>query len=494
MTVWTADRNNKYDVFSFKSEEESVNVRDIYGNSETVYSESGIFTIPVTGSIKYIEGNISDAEIPDSVYLYYEDFENQTINAAPINVYDVSSYSTRENNGLTSELAEISSETNDNKYLNILDNNDKLQNAVIYLNKPVSKGTVVLEFDGMIPKTAGVLYSCHKAVKAGFTSNSERSDSTQIGIMVHEGKDGGSAKDNSVALYHYNSEYAVGVRTDINYAAKESDPKDTVEFELGRWLHYRVEVDLDNNTERVWLDGVISGEQHNLKLENNKALDSFNFATTWKGRGAWFIDNIKVYKKNSMYASPFVGEISNYFGTIRADLIREVNADSMQIFDADGVQQEGTFNVENLKITFVPDNRDAMVKNGVYYIKIQQLADGTLPIQENRDFIYNTTATEAKISIENINFTKDSVIVPSIKINHDDGTSGMMIMFVAAYKERRLISLSQKIYPYGESDLTGAEAADGLSNVLPEDVDTIKVFVWDKDNLNTICSAYTARK
>ena len=477
MTVWTADRTKKYDVFSFKSSANSVKVYDIYGNSEIVYSDEGIFTIPITGSIKYIEGNISDAVIPDSCYLFYEDFEKQLTGTPPVNVYAKGSYSLRESNKLTSDLVKISSETNGNKYLNIQDNADGLQNAVVYLNKPVNSGTVVLEFDGMIPRAgSGVLYSCHKAVKAEFTSNAERKDYAEVPIMVHEGKDGGGTKNNSVALYHNNPDVALGVRCDINFAAKASNNSEPVEFQLDKWLHYRVEVDLDNKTERVWVDGVISREQHNLKLETNKQLDAFNFSTTWVGRGAWYIDNIKVYKKDSLYTSPFEGEIINDFGTIKANLICDVSPDAMQLFDSDGAQQSGTFNVKNRKMTFTPDNKDNMIKNGVYYIKVQQHADGTMPIQKDRDFVYKPSGTKAEISVDNISFEKGAVIEPTIKLNHDDGTSGTIVIFAAAYKKRRLISISRKEYSYGENDLIN-ESVSGLINVLPEDADMIKVFV-----------------
>lgn len=492
MTVWTADINKKYDIFSFMSEADSVIVYDIYGNSETVHSDEGIFTIPVSDSIKYIKGNISDAQITESEYLFYEDFEDNTTGKAPDNVYKVGSYFERENNRLTEDLAIISSETSGNKYLNIQDNADDLQNAVVYLNRPVSNGTVVLEFDGMIPNGA-VLYQCHKAVKAGFVSDADRKDSYQIGIMVHEGKDGGSKKDNSVALYHYDSQCALGIREDINYAAKVSEPQDSVEFEVGKWIHYRVEVNLDDDKERVWVNGVISSEQHNLKLKTYKALDSFNFATTWKGRGAWLIDNIRVYKKNSLYTSPFASEITNDFGTIRADLIRNVNTNSLQLFNADGVRQNGMFYIENLKMAFVPNNKDTMIKGGVYYIKVNEFEDGTETVQKDKDFVYSSTGTKAKISIDNLCFDKNTVIEPSIKLSHDNGISGTILMFAAAYKGKRLISISEKTYEYEKSDFYEREVADGLSNILPEGADTIKVFVWNKDNISALASTYMAR-
>ena len=75
-----------------------------------------------------------------------------------------------------------------------------------------------------------------KRSRRDFVPDADRKDSYQIGIMVHEGQDGGSKKDNSVALYHYDSQCALGIREDINYAAKVSEPQDSVEFEVGNWI------------------------------------------------------------------------------------------------------------------------------------------------------------------------------------------------------------------------------------------------------------------
>ena len=66
-------------------------------------------------------------------------------------------------------------------------------------------------------------------------------------------------------------------------------------------------------------------------------------------------------------------------------------------------------------------------------------------------------------------------------------------MFAAAYKGKRLISISEKTYEYEKSDFYEREVADGLSNILPEGADTIKVFVWNKDNISALASTYMAR-
>ena len=68
MAVWTADKTKKFDTFSFKSDAESITVYDMYGNSETVYGNNGVFSLCITGQIIYIVGNVNDAKVCDAPF------------------------------------------------------------------------------------------------------------------------------------------------------------------------------------------------------------------------------------------------------------------------------------------------------------------------------------------------------------------------------------------------------------------------------------------
>ena len=68
MTVWSANRNKKYDTLSFKSDAESVNVYDMYGNAQQVYGNNGIFSLCITDQIQYIVGDIDDAQLCENPF------------------------------------------------------------------------------------------------------------------------------------------------------------------------------------------------------------------------------------------------------------------------------------------------------------------------------------------------------------------------------------------------------------------------------------------
>lgn len=226
-------------------------------------------------------------------YLYYEDFEGMNTGDAPTDIYSgKNAYASKDAHAATKDLAEIRYD-NDKKsnYMYIVNNTSAFQHAEIFFNEPVSSGTVVLEYDVYIDNAGnGMQYSSHKIVNANYTSDQTRSDSTTFGIMNFKGHGGGGSPV-STALYSAANQF--------NYAKNESDPDnlDGVSYGTNKWQHCRLEIDLDNHSERLWVEGVRSLEQANTSLDTNKLMDGFVFSTDFApGRGAWRLDNIKVYK------------------------------------------------------------------------------------------------------------------------------------------------------------------------------------------------------
>lgn len=226
-------------------------------------------------------------------YLYYEDFESMTVGDVPTGVYSgKNAYASKDEHKATSELAEVQYDKDKkSNYMLIPDNQSAFQHAEIFFDEPVSSGTVVLEYDVYIDNPgSGMQYSSHKIVNANFTSNETRNDSTTLGVMNYKGH-GGGGSPKSTALY--------SAANTFKYAQSVSDPDNTdgVSYAVNKWQHCRLEIDLDNYSETLWVEGVRSLEQPNAALNNNKMLDGFVFSTDFApGRGAWRFDNIKAYK------------------------------------------------------------------------------------------------------------------------------------------------------------------------------------------------------
>lgn len=448
-------------------------------------------------------------------FLYYEDFEGMNAGEVPSGIYSgKNAYASREDNTATKELAEVRYDSDKkSNYMYIADNKNAFQHAEIFFSEPVSSGTVVLEYDVYIENGgSGYQYSSHKIVNANYTSDQTRKDSTTFGLMNFKGHGGGGSAI-STALYSGTNVF--------NYAKRESDPEDTdgVSYVVNKWQHCRLEIDLDNHSERLWVEGVRSLEQENMALNTTKLMDGIIFSTDFApGRGAWKLDNIKVYKAvpsvRTLSVNSYTGTGKKYEVTSCKYDIPDIITTMVSNFDiefttalsdvtatlintSNGAEEAVTTTLTDSKNCRIELNKKYLEANVQYILKINGTAMSGDAFKNSE--INFTTDTDGGFVVLNVSFDKNGGeldwqnIAAGDTVNANvgyvltDETKSVKNIIFALVGEK-----SGKIYAYNQikanMDKTGKNAIT-FSAVLDEVPDKLTVYAWDMTTRTPIFDA-----
>ena len=445
---------------------------------------------------------------PPSEYLYYEDFEGQTVDEAPTTIYSGTAndlYSAENKTKMESEYATVKSDSTSGigNYLEIKPYTGSAADnasggAKIFLSETMGKedGTIVLEYDGFINLVNNADGSKRVSVNK-LTSSGTKLEVAQI--LNHKGADRskGMGCDNThgfaLTKYNPNPDSEAGETKYTDTGLHSYDGQSAILRNNNTWNHYKFEFNLSDGTVTLWLNGKVSESWLNQtvyqisklsdKLESfilqNFNAESFNPANDQP----WKIDNIKIYKKDSTATSPFsTDEITSKDGNVRFIMNFAVTADDISIYNADGVKQDGTVTVDEsgTAVTFTPSK---VMKDGRYYIKVAKLASGDVTPQTEKEFEYKPGKTKTTISIgDDIAYTTGSVITPIFNVVHESGKSVKLRVIIAAYKNGRMIQAETDTWEHNSDDYSGVMESTPTMT-LTEAADTIKAFAWDLSNL-----------
>ena len=446
---------------------------------------------PVAQGEKTVELNWKAAP---SEYLYYEDFESQEVDSAPTGIYKgeaINANSLLNKTAMTTDDAQVKKDAeNTNKYLEIQPhdvsdaNDNSLGGAAIIFDTPLTKddGTIVLEYDGLIESNSVEDDTKRLSLSKFYSTGNDVSYHSTVQILSH--KRGSDLNSKRFALV------AKGVSDPIDMTSLND--KQIMNWNKGEWNHYKLEIKLgDNGYVTGWVNGKISEQWQNegaRQVSVSYKLESFIFqnfnSTSWSAKNTtpWKLDNIKIYKKDSSETSPFsTDEITSKDGTVRFKTDFGVNKEDISIYNADGEKQDGDITVaeDGKSVQFVPSN---VMKEGRYYIKLAKLASEDVTPQTEKEFEYKPGKTKTTISIGDVRYTKDSVIKPTINVEHNSGKSVTLRLIIAAYKDGRMIQAVTGEWGHDGEDYKG-EITGVPELTLSEAADTIKAFAWDLSNL-----------
>lgn len=274
-----------------------------------------ICSILITAAIAFAavgEWNVFAAE--DEV-LYSEDFEGQTVDSVPNGIYSGTTndlYSNPNKTPADKSIALVKNDSTDGigNYLEIYPitwedaTNNSVGGAKIFLNKQVDKndGTIVVEYDGLIN-----LVGNPDGSKRLCLNNYDGANLQTIQLLNHKGSD----RNNDVGA---NNTHGFSL-TKFNPATNKStvsgmfssDGGSLMLRENNAWNHYRFEINLNEGSTILWLNGKKSETWYETSLYNNVAngsgiIESLifqNFNVTRfnpPNTTPWKLDNIKIYK------------------------------------------------------------------------------------------------------------------------------------------------------------------------------------------------------
>ena len=443
-------------------------------------------------------------------YLYYEDFESQTVDQAPTTIYSGTAndlYSADNKTQIESEYAAVKNESTTgignyleiNPYTSSNSADNSSGGAKVFLSEPMGKddGTIVLEYDGVINLVNVQDSSKRLSVNKLITTKDGATRLETVQILNHKGVDrnnvmnGNNTHGFALTKYNPNADVTAGEASTTATGLVSYDGQSLMLRKNNEWNHYKFEFNLNDGAVTLWLNGKISETWINKtmfqiasgdKLESF-ILQSFNAASwTTKNTTPWKLDNIKIYKKDADVTSPFSSdEITSKDGTVRFKTNFNVNKDDISIYNANGEKQNGEITVaeDGKSVQFVPGK---VMKDGRYYIKLAKLASGDVTPQTDKEFDYKPGKTKTTISIGNITYTKGSKIKPTFNVEHNSGKSVTLRMIIAAYKNGRMIQAVTGDWGLDSEDYTG-DISNTPEMTLNEDADTIKAFAWNLSNL-----------
>lgn len=459
--------------------------------------------IALTMVLSLFSGLTVSAETTDPTveYLFYEDFEGQTENNAPTGFYKDDSthkytYADEDKTAVGSEYAFISSDTTHGNYLEIAPTSTvEQERAKVFLSEPVdsSDGTIVIEYDGLI-NINGNGKNGSKYIFATFTGTGK--DRTKISkqysaILDNRGESTGENlgiketvytaystsfedryKGTSVdrLLYYYNDKTGAASGNEANCMKRKDNT----------WQHYKMELNLADGTQQLWIDGKASEiwldkELYTKIKHEGYSIDAISFMNYNSSTTNWLFDNIKVYKKDTADTSPFETITSEKNGDVTVKFGYAVNAEDLSVYNADGEKINGKFVMSdgNKTATFTPNRIE---DDGLYYVKVAKLASGTVTSQTTKEFTYKPGRT--KMVISGLDKVAGS-ITPTFTLTHTDGTEVEIIMIVAAYKDDMLVKADVKTKSLTTTDETGVVEENVPTITLAEgDADTVKAFAW----------------
>lgn len=357
---------------------------------------------------------------PTPEYLFYEDFTTQTAGSAPTNFYKDDAthkytYADATKETVSSDYAVISNDSTHGNYLELVSTTPQ-QRAKVFLSEAVDRndGTIVIEYDGLINiKISG--NDSRKYIYATFTGqNKDRTkiDNQASEILNNKGSDVGNAHGFSELVQitdgTYNQSYAEtydGRKDENGNQIKNSrllyyynDPiknaysneSNCIQRTNNTWQHYKMELNLADGTQQLWIDGKASEIWQDKSLHarigwEGYSIDAISFMSYGDTSNPnWLIDNIKVYKKDKAETSPFSGDIiqNTNTGVVTANFTSAMKLDGIALYDADGndVTKSVSLTADGKTATITPKSST----KGLYYVKVGTYAGGTVPAQTEK--------------------------------------------------------------------------------------------------------------
>lgn len=359
---------------------------------------------------------------PTVEYLFYENFEGQTENNAPTDFYKDDAthkytYTAENKEIVSSDYAFISNDATHGNYLELKPASPE-QRAKVFLNEAVdsSDGTIVIEYDCRLDLNWSPING-QKEMYATFTGQNK--DRTTIAnqasmILNNKGSDVGNAHAFKEVVYiadgtaenRYNGTYDGRKRTDGTYERDDrvlyyyNDPIKNERSNEGNaikrvtnntWQHYKMELNLAEGTQQLWIDGKASEIWCDKNLYGKIKWEGFSIDAisfrNYSGGGnntSWLFDNIKVYKKDTAETSPFSGEITQNTktGVVTANFTSAMKLNGIALYDADGnnVTKSVSLTADGKTATITPNT----ATKGLYYVKVGTYAGGTVPAQTEK--------------------------------------------------------------------------------------------------------------
>lgn len=248
--------------------------------------------------------------------LYNEDFEGQTVDSVPSGIYSGTTNDLFSNPNKTPADESIALVKNDltariGNYLEIYPitwnnaTNNSVGGAKIFLNKQVGKndGTIVVEYDGLINLVGNPDGSKRLCLNNNYNGTSLQT----IQLLNHKGADRngdvGANNTHGFSLTKFNP----ATNKSTVSGMFSSDGGSLMLRENNAWNHYRFEINLNEGSTILWLNGKKSETWFETSLYNNVAngsgiiesliFQNFNFTNfNPPNTTPWKLDNIKIYK------------------------------------------------------------------------------------------------------------------------------------------------------------------------------------------------------
>ena len=376
-------------------------------------------TIGLVGGVSvFAENETESTQDPTPEYLYYEDFNGQTVDQAPTTIYsgtenDLYTVENKTQIDVSQAVVKNDSTQGIGNYLEInpYTSSNAADNASggakIFLSKPMGSddGTIVLEYDGFINLVNNQDGSKRVSVNKLVTTK----DSTSLEpaqILNHKGADRNSVMgcDNThgfaLTKYNPNADTSAGESKTTDTGLHSYDGQNAMLRNNNAWNHYKFEFNLSDGTVTLWLNGKISETWVNqavLQISKAYKLESFilqNFnAASWNPTNdkPWKIDNIKIYKKDAESVSPFESISQDPVnGIVTATFKNQMSADGIGLYDVNGNDVSKT-------VTLSQDKKTVSIKpskstSGLYYVKVKEYAGGTTVAQGEKTAMLNWTA------------------------------------------------------------------------------------------------------
>lgn len=423
-------------------------------------------------------------------YLYYEDFENDTVDNAPNSFYDGESdskYSDKENSVKADKTkVAVKNDSEKGNYAEIITSNEK--QAKIFLDREVSRadGTVVLELD-IKSKLNGDWYNCEKEILYQKSAKDASNNDTTSSALWFKGSDKGNPFGFNESIYTKKSDKDEdrwdGTNESRFLMYYNDNDNDSKILRTEDWQHYKLELNMKTGEQQLWLDGKASeiwldkDLYASVAIEDYK-LNGFVFKARYGGTGTATnlqLDNIKVYLKDTADTSPFESITSEKNGNVVAKFGYAVNAEDLAVYNADGEKISGSFAMsdDNKTATFTPVRSEA---DGLYYVQVAKLASGKVTPQTTKEFNYAPGRTTMVIS--DLNAVIGSV-APKFTLTHTDGEAKDVVMIVAAYKGGKMVKADVKTKTLTEAEINGVEVEGAPTLTLTDgEADTVKAFAW----------------
>lgn len=421
-------------------------------------------------------------------YLYYEDFENDTVGSAPNSFYDGESdsrYSDKENSVKADKTkVAVKNDSEKGNYAEIITSTQK--QAKIFLDREVSRadGTVVLELD-IKSKLNGDWYNCDKEILYQKSAIDESNNDTTSSALWFKGSDKGNPFGFNESIYTKMSDKDEDrwKGTNESRLLKYYNDNDSKILRTEDWQHYKLELNMKTGEQQLWLDGKASeiwldkDLYASVAVEDHK-LNGFVFKARYSGTGTATnlqLDNIKVYLKDTADTSPFESIVSEKNGNVVAKFGYAVNAEDLAVYNADGEKIEGNFVMSDDKktATFTPARSE---EDGLYYVQVAKLASGKVTPQTTKEFNYAPGRT--KMVISDLTAVSGNV-APKFTLTHTDGEEKNVVMIVAAYKDGKMVKADVQTKTLTTAEIKGEEVQGAPTLTLTEgEADTVKAFAW----------------